>query len=172
MRPKRTCLALAVVCVAWLSAWPQENSEQKQEEKPPAKRPTLGPSSAPSLSGPRTSTTTDPRKLLRVRSVYIERMDNSLSDKLTEAMARTGRFRLVSTRNEADAVMHGTCFDSRRLKTVHSEVYLSERSSRAPIWQDSVRRPVNPPPLDTAVTETAQIILEHLSASVLEAERR
>lgn len=78
----------------------------------------------------------------------------------------------MTSRNEADAVLRGSCADLRRLKTVRSEVYLNERSSGESIWQDSVRRPFNPPTLDRAVTETALLIVEHLSESLQAAGRR
>jgi len=109
---------------------------------------------------------------MRVHKIYVERMDNSLSEKLVEALGKLSRFRVAASLNEADAVLRGTCFDSRRLKTVRSEVYLNERLSGASIWQDSVRRPYNPPPLDKAVNEIVTLILTHLTESVAEAERR
>jgi len=106
----------------------QQQQQQQQQQKP-----TLG--EAPSLGGPHTSTTTDIRKLLRVRSVYIEAIDNSLSDKLTEALSKAGPFRVVAKRNEADAILRGTCFDSRRLKSLHSEVFLTDPHG-GPIWSE------------------------------------
>lgn len=162
------CICLAIILLAGLAAWAQEKPAEEKSQR----RPTLGPAPAPSLYGPRTSTTTDPRKLMRVHKIYVERMDNSLSEKLVEALGKLSRFRVAASLNEADAVLRGTCFDSRRLKTVRSEVYLNERLSGASIWQDSVRRPYNPPPLDKAVNEIVTLILTHLTESVAEAERR
>jgi hypothetical protein len=152
-------------------------SAQDQQEKPPTlgkepqeqPRPTLG--EAPSLGGPRTSTTTDLRKLLRVRTVYIEAIDNSLNDKLAEALGKMGPFRVVAKRSEADAVLRGTCFDSRRLKRLHSEVFLTDPHGGS-IWQDIIRQPFNPPPLDKAVTDSASVIIAHLGESVREAQRK
>lgn len=151
---------------------PPPSDQAPRAEQAPRQRPSLGAQPAPSLHGPRSSSTTDPRKLIRVRRIFVERMDNKLSEKLLDGLAKLGRFRVVATREEADAVLRGTCFDSRRLKSVHSEVYLNERTGGASIWQDSIRRPFNPPPLDAAVAETASLIVQHLSASVVEAERR
>ncbi|MFB3923855.1 MAG: hypothetical protein ACE145_19195 [Terriglobia bacterium] len=144
---------------------------QSQQQQAPQRRPTLGPAPAPSLYGPRTSNTTDARKLLRVRNIFVERIDNSLGEKLMEGLAKTRRFHIVADRKEADAVIRGTCFDQRRLKIVRSEVYLNDTSG-ASIWQDSVRRPFNPPTLDAAVGETATLILSHLTESVSDAEHK
>ena len=74
-----------------ISRAPQGQPQQQEE------RPTLGPRTGPALeSGPLTSTTTDLRKLMRIRTLYIESIDNSLSDKLVEALGKWGRFRLVT----------------------------------------------------------------------------
>jgi hemolysin activation/secretion protein len=149
----------------------QDQQQQQQQQPPPQRRPTLGPSrTPPSLSGPKTASTTDPRKLARVRTIYIERIDNALDEKLTAALAKIRRFRFVGERKEADAIMNGTCFDSRRLKLLRSEVYLHDQSG-ASIWQDSVRRPIKPPTIEVAATETADVIAAHLSESLTEAER-
>jgi len=172
-------LAWATVLVAGLGLGSRlqdqqpEHDQQRQQEQPKQspQRPSLGTPTEPSLNGPRTSTTTDPRKLAKVRSIYVERIDNLLSDRLAEGLVKMGRFRVTASRNEADAVLRGTCFDSRRLKSVHSEVYLSDRGG-ASIWQDDVRRPFNPPPLAKVVDTTAAAILQHLGDSVREAERR
>jgi hypothetical protein len=151
-----------------------------QSEKPPEqqpdgaapKRPTLGAAPPPSLNGPKSSTTTDPQKLIRVRKIFVERIDNQLSDKLMEGLAKSGRFRIVADAKEADAVLRGTCFDSRRLKSVHSEVFISDRVTGASIWQDTVLRPFNPPTLQKVVDDTATTIVGHLNDSLHEAERK
>lgn len=149
---------------------PEQQPEQgKQEEQP--RRPTLGPAPAPSLYAPRTSTTMDARKLTRVRKIYVERMDNALSEKIMEGLAKSRRFRVVASPHEADAIVRGTCISLRRMKVVHSEVYLNDVNG-ASIWQDNVRRPYNPPALEAAVGETATLILTHLSESAMEADRR
>jgi len=155
---------------------PEERPSEQQQDQPsqppqPQKRPTLGPAPAPTLYGPRTSNTIDARKLLRVRKIYVERIDNSLGEKLAEGLAKTRRFHIVADRKEADAVMRGTCFDQRRLKVVRAEVYLNDLSG-ASIWQDSVRRPFNPPPLEAAVGDTATLILSHLTESLTDAEHK
>jgi hypothetical protein len=162
---------LAFLLLSGSAFWAQDN-QQEQEKERPQRRPSLGPSQAPSLHGPRTSNTVNARKLSRLRKIYVERMDNKLSEKLMFGLARGGRLQIVTKRAEADAVVHGTCLDSRRLKTVRSEVYINERATGDSIWQDSVRRPFNPPPLDKAVAETATLIVEHLRESILEADRR
>jgi hemolysin activation/secretion protein len=170
-------LSLAIVLVSGLAAGSQQDQQQpeqqpeqrKQQEQP--RRPTLGPAPAPSLYGPATANTADPRKLLRVWKIFVERMDNALNEKLIEGLAKARRFVVVAARNEADAVMRGTCVSLRRMKTVHSEVYLNDMSG-ASIWQDSVRRPYNPPPLEAAVSETATVVLAHLSESIMQAEHR
>lgn len=147
------------------------------QEKPslgkeaPEERPTLGKDGS-SPNGPKTSTTNDARRLMSIRTLYVDHIDNDLSDKLADGLSKMGRFRIVLSRQEADAIVSGTCFDSHRLKTVHSEVTLNDRASGASIWQDVVRRPYNPPPLDKAVGDTASAILAHLGESIQEAERK
>ena len=150
---------------------PDQQQDQSPQQQQPPKRPTLGPAPAPTLYGPKTSNTIDARKLLRVRKIFVERIDNSLGEKIMEGLAKTRRFHIVADRKEADAVMRGTCFDQRRLKVVRAEVYLNDLSG-ASIWQDSVRRPFNPPTLDAAVGETATLILSHLTESVTDAEHK
>jgi hypothetical protein len=154
-------IALALL-VCGVVAAAQENKEQK--------RPTLGPSPAPSLHGAHNAITTDRARLLLIRKIYVERMDNHLSDDLLDALSKSGRFRIVVDRDQADGVLRGTCLDSRRLKTVHSEVFLSDRVTGSSVWQDNVHQPYNPPPLKKAVADTAVQILNHLAASVLEAQ--
>lgn len=155
---------LALLLVLALPGW-------AQEEKPaPTEKPTLGPAPAPSLSGPRTSTTNDLRKLRLVRSLYVERIDNSLGDKLIEALTKLGRFRLVGQAKDADATMRGSCLDSKRLKRVHSEVFIADRNGTS-LWQDNVYRPYNPPPLAQAIDETARLVVDHLDESLQEAGR-
>lgn len=156
---------LAIVSVLLFSC-PVVLAQEKKEEK----RPTLGPPPAPSLEGSPNAITTDPSRLLRVRKIYVERIDNRLSDELLEGLAKTGRFSIVADRDQADGVIRGTCFDSRRLKIVHSEVFLSDRATGASIWQDNVRKPYNPPPLNKAVEETANLILRHLATSIAKAQ--
>lgn len=150
---------------------PDQQQDQSQQQQQPQKRPTLGPAPAPSLYGPKTSNTIDARRLLRVRKIFVERIDNLLGERIMEGLAKTSRFHIVADRKEADAVMRGTCFDQRRLKVVRSEVYLNDPTG-ASIWQDSVRRPFNPPKLEAAVGESATLILTHLTESVNEAEHK
>jgi site-specific recombinase XerC len=123
------------------------------------------------VSGPDTSTTTDIKKLMRIRTLYVESIDNSLSDKLVESIGKGGRFRLVTKAKEADATLRGSCLESRRLKHVHSEVFISDRSGGS-IWQDNIYRPFNPPALDKAVSDTATLVEEHLEQTIRDADRR
>lgn len=173
------CFCLAIVLFTLLAARPQQEPQQQEQQpqqgeqrepQPQPRKPTLGPPPAPSLYGPRTSNITDVRRLVRLRKVYVERIDNGLSEIIMEGLAKSGRFRVVASRAEADGVMRGTCVGLRRMKVVHSEVYLSDVSG-ASVWQDNVRRPYNPPALETAVAETATLILTHLREDALEAER-
>ena len=165
---KRGAGCLAMLLVLGLLGSAQEAEQQPSE---PQQRPTLGPAPAPSLRGPRNSTTTDARKLLRIHTLYVERIDNVLSDHLIEGISKVGRFRIVSQPKEADATLRGSCLESRRLKRVHSEVFISDRNG-ASIWQDNIFRPYNPPSLDRAVTETAQLVVEHLGQSITEAQQK
>ena len=162
-------IILAFLLLSGPALWAQDNQQQDQK---PQQKPTLGPAPAPTLRGPRNFNIVDARKLSRLRKVYVERMDNKLSDKLMDALAQGGRLQLVVDRKEADAVVHGTCLDSRRLKTVLTEIYINDRVTGDSIWQDRVRRPFNPPPLDKAVGETATLVLQHLQESIEEADRR
>jgi hypothetical protein len=133
------------------------------------KPPTLG--EPPSLAGPHAANTTDPHRLLQVHSIFVDQMDNGLAEKLIDVIGSKGVFRIVGNRRDADAVLRGTCFDSTRLKTVHSEVFLTGRGGES-IWQDIIRQPYRPPPLSQAVATTAQAIGEDLVNSVREAQGR
>ena len=161
--------ALAISALAGQDAGqesPQAGTQQSQE------RPTLGSRNGPGVnSGPLTSTTTDLRKLLRIRTLYVENIDNSLSDKLVETLGKLGRFHLVSKEKDADAIVRGSCLESRRLKRVHSEVYISDPNG-ASVWQDTIYRPFNPPALEQAVSDTATIVADHLERTVREALQR
>jgi hypothetical protein len=163
-------------CYSLLFAQDQNQNHRPTLGREPApdqdQRPTLGRDDSPSLSGPRTSTTANARRLLGVKTIFVDRIDNSLGDKLADGLSRTGRFKIVAERKDADAVLSGTCFDSRRLKSVHSEVFLHDRRTGTSIWQDVVRRHYNPPALVKAIDDSAMMILAHLGQSVQEAERR
>ena len=166
----------AIFLLAGLVVWAQAGQDPKQinpQGPPPQEdRPTLGSRSGPRAdTGPQTSTTTDLRKLMRIHTLYIESIDNSLSDKLVEALGKWGRFRLVTKAKDADATLRGSCLESRRLKHVHSEVFISDRNG-ASVWQDTIYRPFNPPTLDQAVNDTATIVAAHLEQSVRAGERR
>lgn len=169
-------LFLAIL-FSWSLVYGQEPNQRPTLGKDPSsdrdERPTLRKGDDPlSIEGPRTSTTTNARRLMSVRAIFVDRIDNSLSEKLAEGLAKSGRFKVVAERKDADAVLSGTCFDSRRLKSVHSEVFLHDRRSGTSIWQDVVRRPYNPAMLQKAVDDSAMVILAHLGASLQQAERR
>jgi len=135
-------------------------------------RPTLGPRHGPDVAtGPDTSTTIDIRLLMRIHTLFIENIDNSLSDKLVEVLGKWGRFRLVTKAKDADATLRGSCLESRRLKHLHSEIFISDRSGKS-VWQDTIYRPFNPPTLDEAVDDTATVVAAHLQRTIMEAERR
>ena len=135
----------------------------------PQNPPSLGP--APSLNGPRNSTIVDAHKLLSIRTIYVEPIDNRLNQSLTEDLSKEGPFQVVSDRAKADAVLRGTCFDSRHMKDVHTEVFLTGPGGKS-VWQDIVRTPYSPPPLAKAVSNTATLIVLHLKQSLQEARRR
>jgi hypothetical protein len=173
----RQLLVSLLVCMP-MFAQAGQNSGQSGQPTPPAPsqqqedRPTLGPRNSPGeVTGPDTSSTTDIRKLMAIRTLYIESIDNSLSDKLIETIGKLGRFRLVTTAKDADATLRGSCLESRRLKRVHSEVFISDRKGGS-IWQDEIFRPFNPPALDKAVTDTATLVGQHLAMSIRDADRR
>ena len=152
---------------------PQEQEETSQETAPPSlQRPTLGPAPAPSLGGPRASNIVDPRRLLSIRKVFILRLDNNLREKLMEALSKGDLFSVVNKRPEADAIFGGSCFEARRLRKVHTEVFLSDRLTGKIIWQDVVRLPFNPPPLESAVNATVAEIMAHLRLDLREAPRK
>jgi len=161
--------SLAIWAQAGQNSNPSNPQGQSGEQN---ERPTLGPRTGPGIeSGPLTSTTTDLRKLMRIHTLYIESIDNSLSDKLVEALGKWGRFRLVTKAKDADATLRGSCLESRRLKHVHSEVFISDRNG-ASVWQDTIYRPFNPPALDQAVSDTAALVARHLEQTVREARQR
>jgi hypothetical protein len=167
-----------VVCVIMGIALEARQDQQQQTPQKPAptlnppsqqKPPTLG--EPPSLTGPHAANTSDPHRLLQVHSIFVDQMDNGLAEKLIEVIGSKGVFRIAGNRRDADAVLRGTCFDSTRLKTVHSEVFLTGRGGES-IWQDIIRQPYRPPPLSQAVATTAQAIGEDLVNSVREAQGR
>jgi hypothetical protein len=184
---KRLSLAvLAVLVACGVARAGQDHHDQSQPQSPPAsdqqqkpptlgknpddtQRPTLG--TAPSLKGPHTYNTTDPRKLLRIHTIYIEPIDDNLNEKLADDIAKEGPFRIVASAKEADAILRGTCLDSARLRHVHSEVFLMGRNGES-IWQDVVRRPYRPPTLAKALEDTAAAVVADLRASIREAEAR
>ena len=163
MKQSGWLLVIAFLLVPVLGAQDAQKSGGEQGQKP-----TLGPSPAPGTRGPQTATVNDYRRLMRIRSIYIERMDNALSEKLVQSLGKLGRFKIVSTPKEADAIVTGSCLESRRLKHLHSEVFIADRGGGS-IWQDNLYRPYNPPSLEQAVNETAQMVADHLGASLSEA---
>ncbi len=147
------------------STSPDQGSQQTQ-------RPTLGPKAGPGVeAGPTTATVIDIRRLMRIRTIYIENIDNDLSDRLVEALGKWGRFRLVTKEKEADATVRGTCLESRHLKHLHSEIFISDHAGKS-VWQDIIYRPYNPPSLEQAVDDTARLVATHLEATIARAERQ
>lgn len=159
---------------AWV-AQAGQNADQSGgagEQMPSKHAPTLGPQRGPAIEpGADTSTTTDLRRLMRIHTLYIESIDNALSDKLVDSLGKWGRFRLVTKPKDADATLRGTCLESRRLRHVHSEIFISDRNGKS-LWQDTIYRPFNPPTLDQAIGDTANVVAAHLQRTVREAERR
>jgi hypothetical protein len=150
----------------------QQQAPPQQQSPPSLQRPTLGPAAAPSLGGPRASNVVDPRRLMRVQKVFVQRIDNNLSEKLIAALSKGDLFQVVSKRQEADAIFGGSCFEARRIKKVHTEVMLSDRITEKIIWQDVIRLPFNPPPLESAVNATVSEILTHLRLDIRDAPRK
>ena len=112
---KRLGLIVACVLFASLAAGAQEKKEEQKptlgpppatsQEQKKEQRPTLGPSSEESLGGPSSAVTNDPARLARTRKIYIENIDNRLNDKLLDGLGRSGRFRIVAERSQADAIL-------------------------------------------------------------------
>jgi hypothetical protein len=163
MRRIVVLLALALLLAPVLTAQDAQQQGGEQEQTP-----TLGPKPGPGESGPRTATVNDYRKLMRIRTLYIERMDNDLSEKLVASLGKLGRFKMATNAKEADAIVRGSCLESRRLKRLHTEVSITDRGGGS-IWQDIIFRPYNPPSLAQAVIESAQMIAEHLGESINQA---
>jgi hypothetical protein len=149
---------------------PSEPQEQEEKETAPPSlpRPTL----RPAPGGPRASNIVDPRRLLGVRKVFILRLDNNLREKLIEALSQGELFSVVNKRPEADAILGGSCFEARRIRKVHTEVFLRDRVTGETIWQDVVRQPFNPPPLESAVNATVAEIIAHLRLDMREVSRK
>jgi hypothetical protein len=156
-------LGLALLLAPALAAQDAQQQGGEQEQKP-----TLGPKPGPGESGPPAATVVDYRKLMRIRTLFVERMDNELSNKLVVSLGKLGHFKIASNAKEADAVLRGSCLESRRLKRLHTEVSITDRGGGS-IWQDIVFRPYNPPSLAQAVSETAEMIAEQLGESISQA---
>lgn len=174
---KQTVGWLMLMLLLVPSLWAQAGQPSAQEGQPSAgdqqdePPPTLGRAPGSDTHGPPTATVNDYQKLLHMQRIFVERMDNSLSEKLVVALGKIGRFKIVASPKEADAVLTGSCLESRRLKHVHTEVFISDRSGKS-IWQDNIMRPYNPPTLDQAVSATASMVVEHLGESLHQASTR
>ena len=172
------CVAACLLAAFLVWAQPGQKSEQpspsdQPDRSPQGERPTLGPAPAPTLGGggPGSATVNDARKLMKIHTLYVERIDNELSEKLVEELGKSGRFRIVAKERDADATVRGSCLESRRLKMVHSEVFITDRAGTS-VWQDNIKRPYSPPTLDKAVSETATLVAGHLEESIREASRK
>ncbi len=137
---------------------------------PAQQAPTLG-SSGPSLEGPSTFRTANRHMLVRMRRVYIARIDHNLDEKLADRLAHVSGLKVVKNKDDADAIVRGTCFDLRRLKRLDAEVYISDRITGQAIWQDVIHVPSDPKDLSKAVGQAASEITAHLNASILRAGR-
>lgn len=137
-------------------------------------RPTLGPAGpeSPSLLGPGSSRTNNPRLLVRMRRIYVQRIDHNLNEILTKDLAHVSWVKVVNKSSDADAVVRGTCFTLRRLKSLHTEVYITDRITGVSIWQDVVLVPYDPPVLSKAVDKAAAQVLADLNHSFRVASRR
>lgn len=153
------CLAICLVSIPLLHA---------------QQRPTLEPSGpeSPSLRGPGSFRTNNPHLLVRMRRIYIQRIDNNLNEILTKDLAHVSWVKVVDKPSQADAVVRGTCFRLRSLKTLHTEVYITDRISGVSIWQDVVRVPYGPPVLSKAVDNAAAQVLADLNHSLRVASKR
>lgn len=146
-----------ICCIALLAAPALAFQNQR--------RPTLGPAE-PSMRGPGTSQTANPRRLIRMKRVYIQRIDNNLNRVLTGDLAHVSWLKVVDKADQADAIIRGTCFTLPHLKRLHTEVYIMDRVTNQAIWQDVIRVPYNPPALPKAVDNAAAEILLHLRQSI------
>src|SRR5580658_131845 len=103
------CLLLGSVVLARAGQNPnhggQTNSQGDGAQQ--VDRPTLGPRNGPDTGepGPPPSATIDLKRLLRIHTLYVENIDNSLSDKLVEALGAWGRIKLVAKPKDADAML-------------------------------------------------------------------
>jgi hypothetical protein len=170
---KYVTLVLVIILFSLTTAlYAQQSSSQQRPTlgpEPSPNHPTLG--EAPSIMGPMNAKILDPVRLRMVHKVFIGLIDNSLNLKLIQDLSAAGPLKIVSDRHAADAILQGTCFDSRHLKDVHSELFLTGQNGK-PIWQDIIHQPYDPPALRTAVTETANKAVADLRASIEVAERR
>lgn len=104
-----------------------------------------------------------------MRTVYIERIDHNLNEKLSDDIGHVSWLKVVNNEDDADAIVRGTCFNLRRLKRLHAEIYISDRVTGKSIWQDVVRVPYDSAAPQKAVDQAASDILAHLNQSVHEA---
>lgn len=167
-----TFLPAVLLLVAVAVSGQQTSSQQRPTlgPEPSPSRPSLG-APAPSLMGPMNAKILDPGKLRMVHTIFIGLMDNSLNLKLSRDFDAAGPFHVVSDRHTADAILQGTCFDSRHLKDVHSELFLTGQNGK-PIWQDIIHQPYDPPGLGRAVADTANKAVADLRASIQAVERK
>ncbi len=127
--------------------------------------------SPPLLSGRSSHMLGSSKKMKKVRRIYIAPMENRLNFKLAEAFLHWGRFEIVATEKEADAVIVGTCFAARRLKTVKSDIYIRTRRTREPLWHGNLRLPYNPPKVEKVVGKIGSLMVDHLRLSMQDSKR-
>lgn len=128
--------------------------------------PTLGPTTGPSLRGPGSFRTANPHLLMKMRTVYIQRIDHDMSGKLSDDLSHVSWLKVVKDKDKADAIVRGTCFTLKNLKRLHTEIYITDRITGKAIWQDVIRVPYNPPSVPIAVNKTASEVVAHLDRSI------
>lgn len=155
-----------LILLAFLMFFPPLEAQEK--------RPSLlsgRPNPSPSLTGRSSSMFGSTKKMKKVRRIYIAPMENRLNLKLAEAFLHWGRFEIVTTEKEADAVIVGTCFAARRLKTVKSDIYIRTRRTREPLWQGNLRLSYNPPTVEQVVGKIASSMVDHLRLSMQDSKQ-
>ncbi len=50
---------------------------------------------------------------MRIRTLFVERMDNDLNESLVASLGKLGRYKMASNAKEADAIVRGSCLESR-----------------------------------------------------------
>ena len=144
---------------------PLQAQRQQRQRQPSLSRDGRAPA-RPSLTGESSHLLVSAKRLKSVRKVYIAPIDHRLKHRLEEQLTESGLFQVVEVERKADAVIKGTCFAARRLKKVKAEIYMRDRRSGMPMWQDSLRLSYNPPPVAEVVDEIAILMVKHLRTTL------